>query len=760
MTCALAAADWICGDSLEYGTDGAGYYVDHHNQVVSDSFVLAGTEGARLDIAALGCYSVRVNGRCLDGVELSGDWTNYSKAVYYDSFDISGMVRAGENEIAVELGNGMYNPAPLTMFGKYNLRERLSEVGTPKVACVVTQGGETVLKTDSSWTWTEGQLLFNNLYLGERRDMAFVDRDPKPVRSVPNGRRLERGVVPKCVRAHAIVPVGSVACGEGTLFDFGEMVAGFIHLSFGAAAGTLVEVSYAETLDDDGAPSYESNAAGLVGVMTPRGRVPGGPGAPEMAVERDLIACREGENDFVNEFTLHSFRYALVKGLDASAITRVEAIPVHTDLVRTGRVETGNADLGLLLDAAVRTKLNNVHGVFEDCSRERFGYGGDMVALATSNLLSFDVSGMIDKTLADFRRDQTARGGLPETAPFVGIGSNGPAYGEGPLLWQLAYPYLALRADQYYGRRDLLEREWPGLASFGDYLLSFDPAELSTHCLGDHGALSTAEDFKSGTPDKDFVGWCAILSGVRCVREVGERAARDVTRFRRAEKDLVDQVRSRFGHADGTFGEGTQTSLAFAAALGLGDVEALASRLAGSIESNDGILAAGIFGSSLAYEVLGRHGHDDAIERWLLRRDDPSLLGMLSSGNGALAEQFHTFLSSFDHAMFSSYVQWFYQGLGGIHVDDDATGCDRVTIRPYLSHATDRVDVGLGTVRGAIRVRWERDGGGEVRLEVVVPDGIEARCDVPRGYDVLRADEGARGGATSRRLLLRPSASA
>ncbi|MCH3943353.1 MAG: alpha-L-rhamnosidase N-terminal domain-containing protein [Atopobiaceae bacterium] len=290
MTCALAAADWISGDSFEYGPDGAGYYADHHNQVVSGSFVLAGTEGARLDIAALGCYSVRVNGRRLDGVELSGDWTNYSKAVYYDSFDISGMVRPGENEISIELGNGMYNPAPLTMFGKYNLRERLSEVGTPKVACVVTQGGETALASGPSWTWTEGQLLFNNLYLGERRDMAFVDRNPKPVRSVPNGRRLERGVVPKCVRAHAIAPVGSVACGGGTLFDFGEMVAGFIHLSFRAAAGALVEASYAETLDDDGAPSYESNAAGLVGVMTPRGRVPGGPGAPELAVERDLIA--------------------------------------------------------------------------------------------------------------------------------------------------------------------------------------------------------------------------------------------------------------------------------------------------------------------------------------------------------------------------------------------------------------------------------------------------------------------------------------
>jgi hypothetical protein len=201
------------------------------------------------------------------------------------------------------------------------------------------------------------------------------------------------------------------------------------------------------------------------------------------------------------------------------------------------------------------------------------------------------------------------------------------------------------------------------------------------------------------------------------VRKVGERSEKDVERFKNAEDELIAQIRSRFGHADGTFGEGSQTSLAFACALGLGDAEALASRLASSIMENDGILSAGIFGSSLAYEILDRYGHDDAIERWLLREDDPSLLHMLSNGNKALAEQYHTFLSSFDHAMFSSYVQWFYQGLAGIHVDGDAVGCDRVTIRPYLSDETDHVDASFKTVRGTIRVRWEarRRGRGAPR---------------------------------------------
>lgn len=50
---------------------------------------------------------------------------------------------------------------------------------------------------------------------------------------------------------------------------------------------------------------------------------------------------------------------------------------------------TSNSALNELYAAALRTKLNNVHGVWEDCARERLSYGGDMVALSASNLMCF-----------------------------------------------------------------------------------------------------------------------------------------------------------------------------------------------------------------------------------------------------------------------------------------------------------------------------------------------------------------------------------
>lgn len=734
----LKQAAWISGPSYEYGVDDIGYYGrEHRNHVVSRTFELADVCGVRLAMTVLGYARVTVNGQPLerDGkrVELLGHWTNYIKAVLYDEFDISAMVRAGVNELRIELGNGFYNPAPLTLFGKYNLRERLAEVGTPAVLAAVVQGEHVVFSTDESWRCEAGQLLFNNAYLGEVADLRSREVQELALSVCANNRTLEPNPVPLCARMGEVPAVRVEERDDEFLLDFGEMVAGFIDIAFDAHESDEVEFAYVEIVDEQGEPVLDPNLAGLVGREMPFGICPGGPGAPSPAAQRDVLLCAEGMNRYANTFTYHSFRYVIVRGLRAGALRKAKAVYVHNAVRRTGSFACDNDDFTRLLDAAERTKLNNLHDVFEDCSRERFGYGGDMVSLATSNLFCFNEQGLLDKTLADFRRDQTDRGGLPETAPFMGIGSNGPAYGEGPLLWQLAYPYLAVKSHQYYGRRDLLEREWSGIKRFADYLLSFDPAELAGHCLGDHGSVLTGESFKSGTPDKEFAGWCAILWSLQYINEIAERLGELVPAYTEAEEQLRAQIIERFAHEDGSFGDGTQTAAVFAGMLGLGDSDRCAERLMEDFERRGGVLTTGIFGTMLAFELLVRCGRNDIVERWLSRREHPSLLSMLDTGSGALAEQFSEQFSSFNHAMFSSYVQWFYQGLAGIRVQDDAVACDRVRIEPYFSHSVNRVDCRYETPHGTIAVVWERhDGVASVSVEV--PEGIDALVEVPAAW--------------------------
>lgn len=732
----LARAQWISGPMFEYGEGAVGYYdeacEEHRTHIVTRIFSLSdqvlGDGPISLLIAVAGLARVRINGRPLGAVEVFGHWTRFDKIVYFDALDATRCLHAGDNMIEIELGNGFYNPAPMTLFGKYNLRERLAEVGTPMVVAALVQDGAPLLMTDASWQLRRGQLIFNNPYLGEVCDLACAPVHPRrvTVREPGAARAYAPSPIPPIRRQGSVAPVSMSDTDQGVLVDFGVMVAGTIDVSFTARAGDRIECVYAEAVEGDRI-RCDTNVAGLIGMITPSGVCPGGPGAPSPAVQRDVIICRAGENSYTSAFTYHSFRYALVRGLTSSAIGRIEAVYVHTDVARAGKIDCGDEEFDRLVDAAVRTKLNNVHGIWEDCSRERFGYGGDMVSLANSNLMLFDEEGLLDRTLGDFARDQTERGGIPETAPFMGIGSNGPAYGEGPLLWQLAYPYLAVQADRYYGRRDLIEREWDGIARFGDYLISFDPEELARHCLGDHGSILTggAEGFKSGTPDKELLGWCAILWNLLCVAEAGRRGGRDVERFESAAGALRSRIIDRFLRGDGSFGDGTQSACAFAGMLGLDAPEHQAELLARDFHRRGDVLTTGIFGTMLAFDLLNRTGRDDVVETWLVRTEHPSLLAMLQGGNGALAEQFTEDLSSLDHAMFTSYAQWFMQALGGIRVADDAVGADKIIVAPYFSGRTDRVRCAYATRHGHVKVEWTRPAEGSIRVTVQAPGCID-----------------------------------
>ena len=731
-------AQWISGPTYDYGEDDAGYYDAHRNHVLTRSFDLGPCNRAELTVAVLGYARVTVNGEPLGNIELLGDWTNFTKLVTTRTFDVSGLLREGTNELVIELGNGWFNPSPLTMFGKYNLRDRLAEVGTPSALVTLEADSRPVLVSDGRWQCHEGQLLFNNVYLGETADLSSEAGVALPLVTQKNMRNLEPSVVEPC-RCFAPVEGDDISVlPDGSLVvDFHELDTGMIDVTFSAHKGDEVVIRYAEELDEAGVPSYESSHAGLVGCLVPEGfRIPGGPGAPERAIQTDRIICAEGENRFTNRFAVHSCRYAVVDGLTPESLKHITLVPVHTDLPTAGTIETGNDLYEALVDAAVRTKLNNVHGLWEDCARERLGYGGDMVALAASNLAAFDCEGLIRKTVRDFRNDQTAAGGVPETAPFMGIGSNGTAYGEGPLLWQLAYPHLILRAYQFYGCRDLVEQEWPYVQKLVDYLLGWNPEELASHCLGDHGSVQTSESFKSGTPDKELVGWCTIARFARAAVRFCEILGVDGGAYKAQLAALCAQITARFRHDDGSWGAGTQTGLAFVADLGLGDEYELANRLVAKIAEEDGILTTGIFGTTIAFDLLHRTGHSDVVEAWLAREDAPSYKAMLASGNKALAEQFEMFLSSYNHAMFSSYLQWIYQGLGGIRVADDAVGANKVVLRPYFSKKTDRVSCAFRTCRGAVRTAWKRAEDGSITFSYVAPKGVEVQVEVPVGVSV------------------------
>ena len=80
-----------------------------------------------------------------------------------------------------------------------------------------------------------------------------------------------------------------------------------------------------------------------------------------------------------------------------------------------------------------RTFLSNIFSVQSDCPhREKFGYGGDLVATTDAFLANFDMAGFYAKAAADWADAARPDGMLTDTAPFVGHPVLRPGLGHGP----------------------------------------------------------------------------------------------------------------------------------------------------------------------------------------------------------------------------------------------------------------------------------------------------------------------------------------
>lgn len=720
----LYPQSWISAPAVDYGQDDAGYYQDHRNAILFNTFQAHQTDSCLLHLAVLGFYECRINGKPASTSVLNGPWTNYQKTVYYDTFDVSALLEEGENTIEVELGNGYYNPSPITYFGKYNLRKNLSEVGDPKMWLQLMVNDEIVLQSDSSWKAEEGNLLFNNLFLGEKVDFNLTDSQIHPVTVSTTPYPLTPSFMEPITRHQSIDPISVVENEQGLELDFGEMISGFFELDWNSTDNAQILCKFAERRNPDGSLNYFSNANGSVGEVRPDGiKTPGGPGAPEVAVEQDLLVSRPGENHFCNRFSYHSFRYVQIDGLKKEDLMAAHAIYVHTNVRQIGTVHTDNAFYNDLYDAALRTKLNNLHSSFEDCARERLGYGGDMVTLADSNLYTFDLKNVYEKIIIDFRNDQTPAGGFPETAPYMGIQSKGTAQGEGPLMWQYVYPYILNKLIQFYDDKEFVRGEYSYLKKNIDYLLSWDAAELSQHDLGDHGSILIMGQFYKPTPDKPLAGYCAILLFLNTFIKISHELGYKVSEYEKTRDLLKTEILERFANADGTFGEGEQTGIAFLYGAGVLNADQAGRLLIEKVKADHGIYNAGIFGTKFMYDLAHELGRDDLTEYWLTQDSDISFKKMLSNGSKAMAELFAGESYSDNHAMFTSFIQWYYEALGGIQIDKNAVGFDSIRVAPYFSKQINEVCCSIDTIHGRIESNWKRVDG-KITWLLRVPSAI------------------------------------
>ncbi|MBE9275081.1 alpha-L-rhamnosidase C-terminal domain-containing protein, partial [Klebsiella pneumoniae] len=605
------------------------------------------------------------------------------------------------------LADGWFNPAPLKLFGKYNLRETLT-IGEPQVIADIYMrfaDREMIIGSDADWQYCEGAYTFNNIYLGERLDMKLFRGDNTTDLLMPDWKnvvlsngpegRLVSSFIPKINHTLSLGAEHIHVVDEETfIIDFGAIVTGFID---------------------------------------------GGIGAPARAEQKDAFECRSGKNHFINAFTCHSFRYVQLSGINIEQLNNVQALSVHTVLRENGGFYCSDPYINKLFEVAKRTKLNNIHSVFGDCARERFAYGGDIVALARSQVYQFDSAAIYKKTIFDFINDIRPCGGVTETAPFMGIKTNGVGGETGPLGWQLVLPYLIAIHYRHYGNVNLLAESLPFLEKQILSLEMRDFDDLVTCCLGDWGSrVHDMRNYKNGSPALHFTSACFYYYHLLIIAKICDDLGfkeKWLKYIGKANK-IREKILSLYKNTDGSFADRSQTSFVFAIYFDLcDDIESSLNALIDLIKKEQNVITCGIFGQSFAYEIFHRYGHNELILEWL--RVEAGFKKMLKNDASTLKEFFGDNLNgSNNHAMFSSYSSWLFQALGGITVAEEAVGADVILISPSFTDTINFVDCWHQTIRGRIECRWRRYKKG-IELVIKVPFNLK-KCTLklPKVYQL------------------------
>lgn len=701
----------------------------------------------RVYVSGLGYYELSLNGKRVGDQVLDPGWTSYSKRVLYATYDVTEQLKRGRNAIGVMLGNGWFNPLPLKMWGSLNLRDHLT-IGEPRL-CVqlvvdYADGSSETIATDETWKTSPGPILRNSVYLGElydaRREQPGWDKagfdDSEWEQAVPATEilgPLHAQDAPPIRVTRILKPVKMTEPKPGVfIFDFGQNFAGWVRLHVHGPAGTAVKMRYGELLYKDGALNGMTSVCGQIKQGGPNYRYPGH-GLPQTAWQMDEYILKGGGQEiYCPRFTFHGFRYVEVTGLpQAPDLDTVEGLRLNSDVAPAGSFECSNEEFNRIQEMVLWTELSNFFSVESDCPhREKFGYGGDMVAAANAAIFNFDMERFYAKAVQDLGDAVRTNGGFTETAPYVGISDEGLGGGSGPVGWATAQPFLQWQLYQYYGDLPLLAAQYEATKRWFGFLQSCARDDLLDDGISDHESLAPKPRALTGSA---FYYLNARLFA-KIARALGHET--DAT-----EADaLADRIQTAFNRkflkaGSGSYDIGTQACQSFALALGLApqdEQEQALDVLAKDIADRKGHLDTGIFGTKFMLAALTEFGRADLACEIADQRTFPGWGYMLENGATTLWEHWakddNTY--SHNHPMFGSVSEWFYKCLGGIAPAPDAIGFDKIVIKPQPVADLKWVKASYNSVRGKIVSEWRTDGD-KFKLRVRIPVGATATVFLP-----------------------------
>lgn len=700
-------------------------------------------------VSGMGHYEMLINGKKVGDSMFAPLCSEYSKTIYYNTYDVTSLLNKDGNAINVLLGNGFFNVQRGDRYSKL-----MTSFGAPQMTMRMeinySDGTSKTIVSDGSWKYALSPVTFNSIYGGESYDARLVQdkacmphfddsawKDAVLVEGAGGILEPQTAQPIKIMERFGIktwnyLPADSVASASAKtkrtvsphtfIADMGQNLAGFPEIKVKGRPGQKVTMLVSENLNKQGVCDQ---------------RQTGRQHYYEYTIGSDTVET------WHPRFSYYGFRYIQVEDAVLEGEPNPEGLPVIVSLQSCfiynsaeegSSFECSNPIFTKTHRLIERAERSNMQSVMSDCPhREKLGWLEQDHLVGPSLFYNFDMTLFCPKIIRDITDTQKQDGMVPTTAPqYVSFGNlfdDSPEWGSTLIIMPFQY-------YEQYGDSTIITRNYNAMCRYVDYLTSRSKDGIVSHGLGDW--YDVVEGGKSGFCHNTPIPLVATahyiydLKLMTCAaRMVGNKT--DETKYSTLYNKVVEAFNREFYKPDSCcYGTGSQTSNALPLFLGITgeNKEKVLQSLIADIEKHGNRLTTGDVGNRYLFMALALNNKDELLYKMLNHYETPGYGFQIKQGATTLTEQWDPRQgSSWNHLMMGQIDEWFFKRLAGIQNMPGTNGMRHLLISPTLVGDMTSVKGSTTTLYGKVEVTFNDKG-----LYAKIPVGCDAEIVIGSSF--------------------------
>ena len=696
---------------------------------------------AALYISGLGMYEAFLNGKRISEDVFAPTVSWYPERVYYNVYEVTTLIRQGNNLLGVKLGNGRFfgmRGGETMVFGLPRLLAQLE--------IEYNDGSTDVIVSDESWKVTsKGPIIANNEFDGEEYDARleltgwdtpnYDDSNWKQadIMEAPKGK-LTAQPNPNHRIQEEIQPIKITKLPDGKfILDMGQNMVGWVRINnLNGKKDQPITLRFAELLNPD-STLYMANLRSA-------------------KVTDIYIPAKDGTFSWEPSFVYHGFRYMEVSGLDYQPkLSDFTGRVLYDKMTTTGQFETSNEIINQVFKNAYWGIRGNYRGMPTDCPQrdERQGWLGDRATGCFGEAFIFDNALLYSKWVQDIEDSQSPEGSISVVSPRYWTIYNDD------VTWPAAYFYAMNMLYRQYGDVEPIKKHYPSMkryleriqqVSMEDYIITKDT--YGDWCM----PPESPELIHSKDPSRKTAGpvlsttvYYSLLNLMTDFARISGNE-QDIVGYQDLATKIKDAYNNRYFDADSAkYDNNTVTANILSLRLGLvpeGYEQQVFDNIVQKTEVDfNGHVSTGVLGIQHLMRGLTQYGNVDLAYKIATNDTYPSWGYMIRKGATTIWELWNgdtadPAMNSGNHVMLlGDLIIWYYEDLAGIKNSPESIAYKKLLMEPKFPKGLTHVKASYQSVYGEIKSEWTKENN-SFSWNITLPANTSALVRLPKDLNI------------------------